>query len=130
MDPINERFKVLRKECNKTQTEWGKILGIQTSGISDIEKGRRRVTEQHIIMLRNWNEFKINEKWLRTGEGEMFLIPQKNDLIAKAALLLGDHDPVFEAFVDTYSKLSSANRKILLDFGSDFLDSFGKYKQD
>lgn len=130
MDPINERFKVLRKECNKTQTEWGKILGIQTSGISDIEKGRRRVTEQHIIMLRNWNEFKINEKWLRTGEGEMFLMPQKNDLIAKAALLLGDHDPVFEAFVDTYSKLSTANRKILLDFGSDFLDSFGKHKQD
>lgn len=130
MDPINERFKVLRKQCNKTQTEWGKILGIQTSGISDIEKGRRRVTEQHIIMLRNWNDFKINEKWLRTGEGEMFLTPQKNDLIAKAALLLGDHDPVFEAFVDTYSKLSLANRKILLDFGSDFLNSFDKYKQD
>lgn len=130
MDSINERFKVLRKQCNKTQTEWGKILGIQTSGISDIEKGRRRVTEQHIIMLRNWNEFKINEKWLRTGEGEIFLMPQKNDLIAKAALLLGDHDPVFEAFVDTYSKLSSVNRKILLDFGSDFLDSFGKHKQN
>lgn len=72
MENINKRFKDLRKACEKTQTEMGKILGITTSGISDIEAERRKVTEQHLIMLSNWNEQKVNIDWLRTGKGKMF----------------------------------------------------------
>ncbi|WP_313181246.1 helix-turn-helix domain-containing protein [Lacrimispora sp.] len=79
-DDINKRFKLLREKCNKSQEEFGKALGISKSGVSDIENGRRRVTEQHIIMLRNWNEFKINEDWVRTGNGDVFLNPEKADI--------------------------------------------------
>lgn len=69
MESINLRFKQLRKECGKTQAEMGKVLGLSVSGISEIEAGRRNVTDQHIIMLRNWNEYSINEEWLRNGTG-------------------------------------------------------------
>lgn len=77
---MNERMKELRKAMGKSQEEFGKILGITKSGVSDIESGRRNVTEQHIIMLRNEN---VNEDWLRTGKGEMFIQETKDEQISK-----------------------------------------------
>lgn len=77
---MNERMKELRKAMGKSQEEFGKILGITKSGVSDIESGRRNVTEQHIIMLRNEN---VNEDWLRTGKGEMFIPKTKDEQISK-----------------------------------------------
>ena len=67
MKEINMRFKLLREACKKTQGEFGKILGLSVSGVSDIERGKRNVTDQHLIMLSNWHERKVNIDWLRTG---------------------------------------------------------------
>lgn len=64
---MNKRIKELREYWKLSQEDFGKILGITKSGVSDIEAGRRRVTEKHIIMLKNHN---VNENWLRTGKGE------------------------------------------------------------
>ena len=76
---MNERIKELRKAMGKSQEEFGKILGITKSGVSDIESGRRNVTEQHIIMLKREN---INEEWLRNGNGEMFIPETKDEQIS------------------------------------------------
>lgn len=40
-----------------------------------------------------------------------------NDLVARSAQLLGEKDPVFEAFVEAYSRLDPSDRKVLLNFG-------------
>lgn len=123
METINERFKNLRKACHKTQDEFAEIFGMSRSGICDIEKGRNNVTEKHLIMLSNWKERKVNIEWLRTGEGgpdNMFLHPEENDLVAQAKNILGKNDPLFEALVISYSKLSPKNRDTLLNFFTDF----------
>ena len=78
---MNERLKELRTAFNMNQEEFGKLLGITKSGVSDIESGRRKVTEQHIIMLKSQNP-QINEAWLRTGEGEMFIPKSKNQQLS------------------------------------------------
>lgn len=132
METINDRFKRLRKESNKTQEEWGRILGITRPGVADIESGRRNVTEKHLIMLSNWHERKVNIEWLRTGEGgtdNMFLQPEENDLVAQAAALLGEKDLLFETLIITYSKLTSENKKVLLEFFKDFSDTLAKKKE-
>lgn len=135
MNEINTRFASLRKALNMSQEEIGTIIGIKRSGVSNIEGGIREVTEKHIRLLcvePIKGKF-INESWLRTGEGgdeNMFLKPQKNDLVAKAAVLLGQKDPAFEAFVETYSKLDPINRKVLLDWGIDFLNCLKKYSEN
>ena len=132
MEEINIRFKQLRKACKKTQAEWGEVLGLSPSGTSEIESGRRNVTEEHLIMLSNWHERKVNIEWLRTGEGgseNMFLHPEENDLIAQAASLLGEKDQLFETLVVTYSKLTSENKKVLLDFFKDFSSNLSKKKE-
>ena len=61
---INQRFKALRIESGKSQEEWGKIFGITKSGVSDIERGKRDVTEKHLVMLSNWREQRVNIDWL------------------------------------------------------------------
>lgn len=129
MDEINKRFRQLREECEKTQEEWATIIGLSRSGVTLIELGKRKVSEKHIKLLEAWNERKINPDWLRSGEGEMFLEPEQNDLIARAAILLGEKDLVFESFVDSYSKLTPANRKALLDFLTDFSETLAKKKE-
>lgn len=84
MNIINTRIKELRKALGYSQEKFGELLGITKSGVSDIESGRRDVTEKHIIMLKNNN---VNEEWLRNGTGEMFQPVNKNDEISR---LFGD----------------------------------------
>lgn len=129
METINNRFKQLRLACKKSQEEFGKILGLTKSGVSDIERGRRSVTNQHLIMLSNWTERKVNIEWLKTGEGgteNMFLPPEENDLIAQAATLLGEKDQLFESLLISFSKLTPQNREVLLNFFKDFSDTLTK----
>ena len=129
---INKRMKELRLALGMTQIEFGEKLKIKQSYMTSIENEKRPVTEkmQRIICLESWNGNQVNEEWLRTGKGNMFIMPQKNDLVAKAAVLLGQQDPVFEAFVETYSKLDPANREVLLNWGLDFLKSLQQHSED
>lgn len=80
---ITDRFKILRESCNKNQTEWAKILGLSRSGVSEIEAGRRSVTDKHIKLLciEPIDGKMINETWLRTGDGEMFVPLTRNQEI-------------------------------------------------
>lgn len=97
MEDINVRFKQLRKECKKTQDEWAQIFGLSRSGISEIESGRRNVTKQHLIALKNWSEKPINTDWLQTGEGDMFVSLTSNEKIADFMTdLLKEQEPSFK----------------------------------
>ncbi len=114
MDTINKRFRDVRKSCGKNQEEWGKILGITRPGVSDIESGRRNVTDKHIKLLcSNPIETKhINEEWLRTGEGEMFIeIPEESEFEAAAAQLSKENDVVAMQALIQYWKLDAASRE-------------------
>ncbi len=77
---MNDRIKELRKAMNLSQEKFGELLGITKSGVSDIESGRRKVTDQHVIMLANNG---VSEEWLRTGKGSMFIPKSKDEEIAE-----------------------------------------------
>ena len=115
---MNTRLKELRKTLGKSQEEFGKLLGLSKSGVSDIESGRRNVTEQHIIMLKNYTDNKygsVNEAWLRTGEGEMFLPKTREEDIAKLTLdLLADEPESFKnRLISALAKLSVEEWEVL-----------------
>lgn len=83
--PINDRLRELRLNGFKMNMErFGEILGISKSGVSEIESGRRNVTEQHIRLILNTSidGKHVNEEWLRTGVGEMFISIDIEDEIA------------------------------------------------
>ena len=131
MESINVRFKDLRKACNKTQEDMGHILGLSRSGISEIERGRRSVTEQHLIMLKNWDEKPINIEWLRTGQGEMFKqLTNQEELMKYTALLLKDNKSAIasaiQALIVTYEQLDDSNKDVLEKVALQYIENLKK----
>lgn len=67
---MKDRLKLLRKELNMSQEEFGKRLGVGKSSISLLESGRNNLTEQMIKLI--CKEFNVDYIWFSTGNGEMF----------------------------------------------------------
>ena len=121
MDTMNERFIELRKACRKNQSEFAKILGLSRSGVTAIETGLRNVTEKHLIMLSNWDEYNVNIDWLRTGQGEMFL-PTETDTLEKLRQEYRLTDQQFR-FVSNFLRLPENEKDIIFNFLSSVFDS-------
>lgn len=92
---MNERIRELRKKLNLTMEKFGIRLGVGKTAISKLENGERNLTDQMLKSI--CREFNVNETWLRTGEGEMFVeLDMENQLMAWAGKVLGGHDSKFK----------------------------------
>lgn len=114
MDSINERFIELRKACRKSQTDFSKVLGLSRSGVADIETGRRNVTEKHLLMLSNWDEYNVNIAWLRTGKGDMFL-PNETDTLELVRKEYNLTDTQLK-FVANFLRLPENEKDVIFNF--------------
>lgn len=132
MESINERFRQLRESCGKNQTEWANILGLSRSGVSEIEAGRRNVTDKHIKLLcvEPIQGKYINDEWLRNGTGEMFLpVPEEDEVASYVAELLEPDNPFADLIVQvmrTYSQLDSKSQEVLLEFSRKLKENIKK----
>lgn len=131
---MNERFRELRKALGMSMEEFGKVLGITKSGISEIENGRRSVTDQHIKMLtiQPLNGQYLNEAWIRTGEGEMFLKRSDNEILTEfAADLVFEADDSFKkAIVTTFAKMDDETWDMFEKWARKFLEQFRETKKE
>ena len=80
-----ERIKELRTALAIRQGDFSKKLSTTQGHISDIENGRKNLSDRTIklICLEDWNGRTVNEHWLRTGEGEMFVKVSEDEQIAE-----------------------------------------------
>ena len=78
---MNNRIKQIRKSLGLTQAEFGKRLGLKQNSIALIESGERNTSEQTIHSLER--EVNVQEKWLRTGEGQPYIEMSKKERIAR-----------------------------------------------
>ena len=67
---MEKRIQQIRNELRLSQAELGEKIGLTRSGVSNLENGKRKVSNKHIKLL--CSELNINESWLRTGDGNMF----------------------------------------------------------
>ena len=75
-----ERLKLLRHKLCLTQSEFASVLGLNQSSYSLIETGKINLSERYIKTLVAL--YNVNEQWLRTGEGTIFLSsPQEKELV-------------------------------------------------
>ena len=73
---MNTRIKEVRKAAKLTQTAFGEKIGLSQNYIALIEGGQREPGDRTI--RDSCREFDINELWLRTGNGPMYL-PQDRE---------------------------------------------------
>ena len=109
---MNNRVKQIRQKLGLSMEIFGKRIGITRSAISRIEAGIVNVTNQNIIAI--CREFNANEKWLRSGEGDMFLKMSNAELaadIVSKALNTNDNF-ILNTFI-TLGQLSSDEWKIV-----------------
>lgn len=82
---MDERIKLIRKKLELTQQEFADKLGIARNNIAGYETCKRSPSDAVISLI--CTKFNINEEWLRTGEGEMFVQRTRNQTITD---FLGD----------------------------------------
>ena len=80
-DNLNQRIKQVRRSLDLTQQEFAVRIGMKQNSIALIESGKRNISNQAILAI--CREFDVNETWLRTGEGEMFLPKDPDDELSE-----------------------------------------------
>ena len=104
---MNSRIKKLRNSLGLTQLDFASKIGLKSS-ISEIENGKAPITDRTIISI--CSVFNVNENWLRTGQGEMFNVLQKN----------------YNEFFSIFKNLKPVLQDFLIKIAKDLLDTQNK----
>jgi len=105
---MNNRIRELRKALDLSQKEFAEKIGLKQNAISYMEKNGFTITEQNIKVI--CSQFNVNENWLRTGSGKMFLENEKKQ----------------KEFFDIFDELSPALQDYLIKTAKDLLDTQSK----
>lgn len=118
---FGDRIKKIRKEKDLTQAELGKIIGIKPNSISLIESGSRNASEQVILSI--CRSLNINEDWLRTGKGDMFVQLPQNEVLASQIrdFLSGANDGFRERLISMLIRLKPEQWEVLERYAKDLV---------
>lgn len=89
---MTERIKELRKTLGLTQQEMADKVGVKRNTIAQYEIGRNPPTDTVVTLI--CREFDVNEEWLRTGAGPMFVEKTRDEELAQffGEVLSGEPD--------------------------------------
>lgn len=92
---IVDRLIEIRKKLGYSQAKFASQLGLSRNFINQVENRNKNVSERTVSDI--CREFDINETWLKTGEGEMFIELTKEEEIASfIGEVLRDEDDSFK----------------------------------
>jgi transcriptional regulator with XRE-family HTH domain len=109
---MNERLRTLRLELGIKQGEFAKRINLKQGTVSDIENGKRNLTERNIKII--CFEFGVNEDWLKYGAGKMFA---DGDMPDEKRLARDETE-----LIDIYQKLLPPIQKDVLKYARNMLD--------
>jgi len=110
----NDRIRILRKELELTLAEFSNRLGITHAALSNIENGKRNVTEQMRKSI--CREFGYREEWLREGiEPKQPPKLEEDEIAEYIEDLLSTESPTYtliKSILSVYYKLDDKSRQI------------------
>lgn len=127
---MKDRIRALRKALDMTQKEFAEKIGLKRNSVASYEIGKNYPMDTVIKSI--CREFNVNEDWLRTGEGEMFIqLPEEDEVAAYVSDLLEDdgENPLYliiKEIMHTYNEVSPKSQEILRDFSKRLLDNLQK----
>lgn len=104
-DTTNSRIKEVRKAKGLSQAAFGAPFGANRDMINNVENGRAAVSD--IMIASICRTYGVNERWLRTGEGEMFVqISRDEEVMAFVGdVMRGEEDNFRRRFLLALSRL-------------------------
>ena len=105
--PLHERIEALIKALGMNQTQVAERLNLSRSYVSHMCSGLKVPSDRTISDI--CREFDVNEVWLRTGEGEMFIKKSREEEIAA---FVGD---ILKGEPDFRRRIISALAKMSVD---------------
>lgn len=110
---MKDRIKKIRKEFDLTQQKFADRIGVKQNTVAQYEMGRNVPIDSVITLI--CREFNVNENWLRTGEGDMFIERSRDEQIASffEDLQFDTTDPFKRQFILTLSALDDAEWEML-----------------
>ena len=125
---MKERIKEVRKALKLNQTEFGARLGIKQTTVAGYETGAKNPMDSVILSI--CREYNVNEDWLRTGEGEMFVQKSRMDTIAEFAADLFNTDMKFKRdLIETLAKLDESSWVELEKIAKVFIETASKKEE-
>lgn len=109
---MQNRIKEVRKHLKLTQTEFGERIGVKGNTITGYETGLRSPSDAVITSI--CREFHVSEKWLRTGEGDMFVKMSRDEELTKffGEVSFGNSD-FKRRFISVLSRLDESEWELL-----------------
>lgn len=116
MNHLNERINYLIKSLGMKKTAFAEKLNVSQAFVSQLCSGVKQPSERTIQDI--CTKFNVNEEWLRTGNGEMFIRLSRNDEIAK---FVGE---LMKEEEDSFKNRLIAGLAALDDTGWEVLETF------
>jgi len=122
---LKDRLKLLRKELRITQQELADRVGISRGNIAAYEVGKNSPSDAVISLI--CREFNVNEEWLRTGAGEMFIeeTPDEEFMRMAKAVAAGDTraDRMIRKTLMCFYEMDDLGKETLMNFIQNLADS-------
>lgn len=123
---MKDRIKELRQSLNLTQQSFADRIGIKRGAIANYEIGRNEPTDSVVSLI--CREFRVNEAWLRTGEGEMFL-PATNSALEAMVEERGLPRSV-TVLVEQFLDLDPRIQQGILDYMQNVVDAINSEQEE
>lgn len=116
---INQRILEVRKALKMSQTKFGKEIGVSRGVINNIDLNV--VPAKPLLIQQICRAYNVNETWLTTGEGEMFIKQSRTDEIAQfvGRTLATTEDTFQKRLIAALSKLSVEEWEVLEKLAND-----------
>ncbi|MBE5055258.1 helix-turn-helix transcriptional regulator [Pseudoflavonifractor sp. DSM 107456] len=127
---MDNRIKELRKELGLTQQEFSDRIGVKRNTIAQYESGRNAPIDAVVCLI--CREFNVNEEWLRTGNGEMFMPKSRNEALFEFVTKIaeGPPDDIRSKLLSVMSRLTEEQWELLDDMAHKLADEVQKEKAD
>lgn len=123
---MEDRIKQIRKAKGLTQQEFADCLGIKRGAVANYEVGRNQPIDAVVALI--CEKFDVNETWLRTGKGSMFVEVDRDEEIARfvAKATSGRKNNLQRRFLSLLSSMTDEEIEVM----ANLMDRFSATKDN
>ncbi|MDR1443755.1 MAG: helix-turn-helix domain-containing protein [Treponema sp.] len=93
---VNQRIKQVRQALRLSQVQFSRVISLSSGYLAGVEVEKRKVNERLVKLI--CSSFNVNEKWLKSGEGEIFS-QNPDESFTKLISLFKELDPKYQAYI-------------------------------